>query len=306
MDSSTNSPTSWAWSFGDGSSSTSQNPSHTYTSAGTYTVTLTATNTAGSDTDTEMDYIDVNLAAPDTSFTADVTSGPVPLTVNFTDTSGNSPTEWYWVFGDGVTSTDQNVTHIYSSVGTYTVKLTVYNSEGSNKTIKTDYITVGTGTSAPSASFLADVTQGSNPLTVQFTDSSTSSPTSWSWSFGDGVTSTLQNPTHTYTSDGTFTVQLTATNSGGSNSVTRSGYITVSSESVADYPTASTVFSDDITPLATETPSSGNTAGGSTTGGSSGSFTAIGVIVLLIIGIIAFLLLKRPPGRSPHAGGRDL
>jgi PKD repeat protein len=310
IDTSENSPTSWAWSFGDGSSSTSQNPSHTYTSVGTYTVTLTATNTAGSATDTETDYITVDLAAPDTTFTADITAGTVPLTVNFTDTSGNSPTEWYWVFGDGDTSTDQNVTHIYSSAGTYTVKLTAYNSEGSNKTIKTDYITVVTGTSAPGASFLADVTQGSNPLTVQFTDSSTSSPTSWSWSFGDGVTSTLQNPSHTYTSDGTFTVQLTATNSGGSNSVTRSGYITVSSESVTTgattYPTEATVLPADTTPLSADTTSSGDTAKGSTSGGSSGSFTAIGVIVLIIIGIIAFLLLKRPPGRSPHAGGRDL
>ena len=92
VDSSTNSPTSWVWSFGDGGSSTSQNPSHTYTSVGTYTVTLTATNAAGSNTDTETGYISVDLTIPVASFTANVTEGPEPLTVNFTDTSTNSPT----------------------------------------------------------------------------------------------------------------------------------------------------------------------------------------------------------------------
>jgi PGF-pre-PGF domain-containing protein len=81
---------------------------------------------------------------------------------------------------------------------------------------------------APVAGFTGSPTSGSPPLTVTFTDSSTNTPTSWSWDFGDGTTSTLQNPGHSYASVGTYTVKLTATNAAGSNTVTKTGYITVS------------------------------------------------------------------------------
>jgi PKD repeat protein len=84
---------------------------------------------------------------------------------------------------------------------------------------------LGTVTPAPVASFTASPTSGTAPLNVSFTDTSTGSPTSWSWTFGDGGTSTLQNPTHTYAA-GTYTAQLTATNSAGSTSKTAT--ITVS------------------------------------------------------------------------------
>jgi PKD repeat protein len=81
---------------------------------------------------------------------------------------------------------------------------------------------------APTASFTASPTSGTAPLTVQFTDTSTGSPTSWSWDFGDGGMSTAQNPSHQYTAAGDYTVSLTATNDAGSDSATRTGYIHVS------------------------------------------------------------------------------
>ena len=81
---------------------------------------------------------------------------------------------------------------------------------------------------APTASFTGTPTSGATPLTVQFTDASAGSPTSWSWDFGDGATSTAQNPSHEYTVVGTYTVSLTATNDLGSDTLTRTGYITVS------------------------------------------------------------------------------
>jgi len=62
---------------------------------------------------------------------------------------------------------------------------------------------------------------------IQFTDTSTNTPTSWLWNFGDSTTSTLQNPTKTYSTTGTRTVTLTATNAGGSNAVTKTGYVVV-------------------------------------------------------------------------------
>jgi PKD repeat protein len=81
----------------------------------------------------------------------------------------------------------------------------------------------------PTADFSGTPTSGTAPLTVAFTDSSTGSPTSWSWTFGDGATSTAQNPTHTYSVAGTSTVALTVTNAGGSDTLTRPGYISATS-----------------------------------------------------------------------------
>ena len=84
------------------------------------------------------------------------------------------------------------------------------------------------------AAFVANITYGTPPLTVQFNDTSTGSPTSWNWIFGDGGTSTLQNPVHTYTSTGTYTVALTATNAAGSDTKTVANYITVNAASGVD------------------------------------------------------------------------
>ena len=86
-----------------------------------------------------------------------------------------------------------------------------------------------TAPSGPVAAFSANVTSGTAPLGVLFTDESTNSPTSWSWTFGDTGTSTVQNPTHTYTSAGNYTVTLTATNAYGSDIENKTAYITVTS-----------------------------------------------------------------------------
>ncbi|MEZ4388129.1 MAG: S8 family serine peptidase [Candidatus Krumholzibacteriia bacterium] len=80
---------------------------------------------------------------------------------------------------------------------------------------------------APTAAFTASVTSGDAPLAVQFTDQSTDAPTAWSWNFGDGGTATSQNPSHTYTAAGTYTVSLTASNAFGSDVETKTSYITV-------------------------------------------------------------------------------
>ncbi|NIM17128.1 MAG: PKD domain-containing protein [Candidatus Aminicenantes bacterium] len=84
---------------------------------------------------------------------------------------------------------------------------------------------------APIAAFTGSPTTGPAPLTVNFTDQSTNNPTSWSWNFGDGGTSTAQNPSHTYTTPGTYTVTLTVTNSGGSDNEIKTNYITVTDPS---------------------------------------------------------------------------
>ena len=231
-DASTKSPTSWSWTFGDGGTSTSQNPSHTYTSAGDYDVSLTATNADGSDTETKLDYITVG-AAPVAAFSGSPTTGVSPLTVNFTDSSTNSPTSWSWNFGDTGTSTAQNPSHQYTSAGIYTVSLTAANAYGSDVETKTNYITVTVP--PPVANFSGSPTSGTEPLTVNFTDSSTNNPTSWSWTFGDGGSSSSQNPSHQYTSAGDYTVGLTASNAGGSDGETKTNYISVSSLTTIEF-----------------------------------------------------------------------
>ncbi len=228
-DRSTGSLVSWSWSFGDGTSSIEKNPVHTYSKTGRFTVRLTARNAAGSNTVTRSNYIVVNaLRPPVAAFSASPTSGNSQLKVTFTDRSTGSPTSWNWVFGDGSTSTQQNPDHTYSKAGKYTISLTARNAAGSNMVTRSGYISVGAPLRTPAGAFSASPTSGKTPLRVQFTERSTGSPTSWRWSFGDGTSSTVKNPLHTYTKKGRYTVSLTVGNTQGSNTNTMSGYITVS------------------------------------------------------------------------------
>lgn len=89
------------------------------------------------------------MAAPVANFTADVTSGAPPLTVQFTDTSTNTPTSWAWDFGDGGTSTDQNPEYVYADPGVYDVALTATNGDGADTETKTGFITGLSDIAAP-------------------------------------------------------------------------------------------------------------------------------------------------------------
>jgi PKD repeat protein len=220
--------TARSWSFGDGANSAATNPSHVYSSAGTYTVALTVSGTSGSNTNTKTNYITVSSTAvpPTAQFSGTPTSGPAPLQVQFTDqsTAGSSPiTSRSWTFGDGGTSTATNPSHSYASPGNYNVSLTVTTAVGPNTQTKNGYIQV---CGPPAAEFTGAPTVGVAPLTVLFVNQSTGA-TSWSWAFGDGGTSTVQNPTHMYMTPGTYNVRLAAQNACGADSTTKTGYITV-------------------------------------------------------------------------------
>lgn len=225
-DLSQNPVTTWSWDFGDGNTSTQQNPLNTYTDPGTYTVMLSVTGPGGNDSETKTDYITVDYAPPTCDFTADVTTGVAPLSVNFTDLSVDSVDTWDWDFGDGGTSTDQNPSHDYATPGTYTVTLNVTGPGGSDSHTKTDYIVVHFP--PPVAEFIGFPTTGSPPLNVNFTDQSTGQVDTWSWDFGDGGSSTQQNPIYQYTSVGNYTVSLTVSGPGGDNTETKVNYISVS------------------------------------------------------------------------------
>jgi PKD repeat protein len=166
---------------------------------------------------------------PVAAFSGTPLSGAAPLTVAFTDASTGTPTSWAWQFGDGGTSTAQNPSHQYAAAGNYTVTLATTNPFGSDSEVKAGYVTVTSPVSPPVAAFSGTPLSGTAPLTVAFTDASTGSPTSWAWQFGDGGTSTAQNPSRQYAAAGTYTVTLTATNAGGSDPEVKTGYVTVTS-----------------------------------------------------------------------------
>jgi beta propeller repeat protein len=230
-DESTNNPDTWLWDFGDGDLSTEQNPEHTYAAVGVYSVSLTAGNTAGSTELTKPDYITV-LEPPTASFQADVRNGAAPLTVRFTDISTGEIEAWSWRFGDGGTSSAQNPEHTYLAAGTYAVTLEVKGPAGSDTRTKSGYIVV---VERPVAAFTANKMIGVAPLTVRFTDASTGDPVSWSWKFGDGGTSSGQNPEHVYANPGNYTVSLTVRNNAGENTTVRTGYISVFEPLVAAF-----------------------------------------------------------------------
>jgi PKD repeat protein len=177
---------------------------------------------------------------PYADFTADVTSGDEPVTVRFTDQSdGLTIKSWSWDFGDSCISTEQNPVHMYTQNDTYTVSLTVTGTNNGEPTersmIKHDYIVVLD--TPPIADFTATPTSGEAPLSVSFTDFSTSNDgiISWQWDFGDGATSTDPNPSHIYSDDGTYTVILTVREADDdTDTEAKGGYITVGSP-VIDY-----------------------------------------------------------------------
>ncbi len=215
-----------AWTFGDGGTSAScSHPSHTYTTPGVYTVSLTISGALGSDTETKTGYITVYTPV-NAQFSGAPTSGTAPLAVTFSNASTGDYTTCAWAFGDGGTSNACNPpAYTYHTPGVYPVSLTVSGPGGGDTETKTDYITVYTPVNAQ---FSGTPTVGPAALAVAFTNTSTGDYTTCAWTFGDGGTSNACNPPgYTYNTPGAYTVALTVSGSGGSDTETKNAYITV-------------------------------------------------------------------------------
>ncbi len=151
----------------------------------------------------------LNVTGVSSDFTSDLVSGCKGTKISFTDLSSENVISWLWDFGDGSPlDSTQNPSHVYTEPGDYTVSLKVNNAIGCADSIsKEAYITIY----PPLARFSANPTFGlTTPHTVFFTDQSTL-PDTWFWDFGDGFTSTAQNPIHSYTAFGSYKVLLTVT-----------------------------------------------------------------------------------------------
>jgi gliding motility-associated-like protein len=170
------------------------------------------------------------------NFTTTTTAGCAPLVVNFTDQTTGNPIFWNWDFGNGTLSNVQNPSIGFYTPGTYSVKLVVRNADGTTGITKTNLITVYP---SPVAYFSANLTTGCVPVNIQFSDKSTStagSIVSWLWDFGDGGTSTAQNPSHTYSTTGFYNITLTVTSSTGCKNTFAAGrYIRIVSGVKAEF-----------------------------------------------------------------------
>ena len=211
--------TSYHWDFGDDNTSTEQNPSHTYASPGTYNGCLTITAHNPNCSATFCHHV-VVTHPPHECYAAFVTNQPdlSQPTIDFTDqsTADGVIVSWEWDFGNGNTSTDQNPSHTYSAPGSYLVCLTITDDSGCTSHFCHHVVVHHAPAGVCHAEFGV---QQPNPnhQTIHFTDLSTSDGIigTWEWDFGDGNTSSEQNPTNTYGEPGTYLVCLTITDEDG-------------------------------------------------------------------------------------------
>jgi gliding motility-associated-like protein len=224
------------WDFGDptsGASNTSsqENPFHIFQSEGTYQVYFQASTSGGCSGDTIMTIV-VN-PLPQFDFTADQNIlCELPALVNFTANLASAQS-YQWNFGDGNTGTGISSSNSYTAFGNYNVSLTVSDTNGCSASLsKAQFIKIG----PLLAFFIVDTIEGCAPLLVNFTDQSTSlnSINQWAWDFGDGGSSTAQNPAYTFTNTGIFTVTLAVTDTGGCTG-TYSSQISVGSTPLTDF-----------------------------------------------------------------------
>ena len=219
---------SWQWNFGDGATSSLRSPIHVYSTPGLYTVTLRASNVNGEGSEmTKPGYIKVQNQAPVITASADPMNGTFPLRVEFTATAtvNNKTVEqskpliqsWLWDFGDGSISAEQNPVHVYEKPGNYPVTVECSLYDGVSGTKDAGIIEVGP---IPYANFYWEYLDKDDTCCylVKFTDTSIGA-TSWSWDFGDGLTSDEQNPTHRYKEVGSYNVTLTVDDGTGTTSV---------------------------------------------------------------------------------------
>jgi PKD repeat protein len=217
-DLSNNMPTDWSWEFGDGETSVMPNPTHTYSTPGIYTVSLTVTNVVDSDDEIKEDYITLGVTPMLVLGMTEESLLGNDGTATVTAYNGEEPYGYLWSNGidtptiTGLTADEYcvTVTEAYGCTVVSCIEVT-------QETVSND----------PVADFSADGIVGCGTLTVNFTDLSTNSPTSWYWTFGDATTSIMQNPVHTYSAPGTYTVTLVVENADGEGNISMIDYIVV-------------------------------------------------------------------------------
>lgn len=208
-------PLNFKWNFGDGAPlSFLQNPVHSYQTPGLYNVTMQVSGPGGSDIIYQNEFIEViSSADPVASFIPIPRSGKAPLNVSFIDqSSGVLPLDYFWDFGDGMSSHEKGPVHEYTTAGSWPISLTITDGVGRVSPVYTDTIVVS-NYSAPQAIFIASPMTGEIPLEVSFIDQSCHDNCNYlyDWDFGDGNISHKKNPVNIYYQAGTYKTNLTIT-----------------------------------------------------------------------------------------------
>lgn len=206
IDSSLGNPTKWFWEFGDGTISNLQNPTHTYNIAGYYHAKLTIRNPATGCMSVYKEIVNAGNVVNDCEAEFGFYSGIAVRKIHFNNMSHvSSFSNYVWNFGDGDTSSMRNPLHVFAQDGFFDVCLSLNSNTGCNDiTCKT--IAVGNVSNACVSDFMYEL--DTITKTVVFSNHSTGAPNQWKWNFDDGSQSTLQNPTHSYTSKGLYNVHL--------------------------------------------------------------------------------------------------
>lgn len=204
-DTSEGAPTDWIWSLGDGSQSTDSAFTYIYDLPGTYEICLSVSNICGGQDQLKCQSITLTCSPPDAAFGYETED----LVLHLMDSSGSSTTDWLWIFGDGDSSNVAQPSHPYAEAGQYEVCLSSSNVCGSTQTCQW----INVGCAPPVARFVAVGAE----LQQVFQDSSLNSPSTWLWTFGDGNSSNLPAPEHTYAASGTYEACLTVENPCGSD-----------------------------------------------------------------------------------------
>ncbi len=208
------SPYTYAWTFGDGGTSTLESPRHTYSRPGTFVAQVVVTDSLGT---TASDSVTITASMQPLSATvqANPTTGNTPLDVSFSASAsgGLAPYSYAWTFGDGSSGASQSISHTYTAAGTYVAQVIARDSLGNAVSQSIDIVV----RASLSVFLIASVTSGAAPITVSFsaTMSGGTPPTSYSWDFGDGNTSTEISPTHRFDRPGVYVVQVTIRDSTG-------------------------------------------------------------------------------------------
>ena len=195
----------FVWSFDDGDSERVAQPTHHYDSNGTYTPTLVAMKDGCQSTYQSSTTVRVNV--PEVDFRVNQNSDCFPIQASFIP-EAPSAVNYTWYFGDGDSSTLANPSHTYYEAPSSPIVLEILDTEGCVARIEKWGINIF------EAGIEANRWSGCEPLVVNLTDTNANS-TSWLWDFGDGGTSTLKNPTHTYADSGSYDISLISRSANG-------------------------------------------------------------------------------------------
>ena len=204
---------SYLWNLDNGITSTAVNPSYKYHDEA-YKVVLTVTDSNGCASSASQTVTAEPMQA---DFSASPVLACTDQKIQFTNNSNYPGTQWYWDFGDGTTSTDENPTKVYLTPGIYSVSFKVTQSPTCGDSItKPAYMNIRPGAPMPIITISADTTQSCHPpLTVHFSTPDTAGMIGYLWDFGDGNAAFVPDPTNTYTTSNTFTVSLTVMDTSG-------------------------------------------------------------------------------------------